>query len=409
MDLIELREKQASFENRLWQVKEERAILFKLLRKFWAKFPISKVKSLEIDDYVLGRYLIDNTESFCYWLEKKLDDLGKISGSPAWQYGVYFGTYKGDKSKKYRHMQRWGDNLEDSFIEVKKAIVNLLDSGKKKDFDSIANNIIADKLKGKILSTYYPDTYLNIFSAEYLNDILLHLNLDDKEILEDYAIYKQERLIKFKNDDIVMRNWSLDEFSVFINDEMLRNFYNADGLNKELTDFVNPKFPPLNTIVIEEVSFDINEASEGSDISATIPAKVERKSQILKKLGTRGELIVLEYERNRLIKNKRPDLAKKIIHVAKTDDTAGYDILSYEIDGKPKYVEVKATKLPPGKAQFYISLNEKNKSEKLQNYNVYIVHGVTTKNPKIWNIGNPFNPFNDRIKIKPITFSVNIN
>jgi hypothetical protein len=238
---------------------------------------------------------------------------------------------------------------------------------------------------------------------------LLHFNLDTKKTIEAQAIYKQERLIKFKNDDKVMQKWTLDEFSVFVNDEMARNFYNPSEINPELEDFINPKFPPLSDLVISTVAFDLTDTAYQNESASTKKGKVERKAKLLKRLGTRGELIVLQYESDYLIENGRKDLAEMIIHTAKTDDSAGYDIISYELDGQRKYIEVKATKLPPGKAQFFISSNEKQKAETLENYSIYIVHGVTTYNPKIWKIGNVFKPLSKKIKIEPISYSVRLN
>lgn len=408
MNLVELREKQASFQNQLPIIREERVALHKVRKKFVSKFPIAGIEKLKLNDYVLGRYFIDNKESFCYWLEKKLEDLGKISGSPAWQYGVYYGTYKKNKDKEYRFMQRWGDTLESAFSEVKASIFQLLEAGRRKNLDAIASNKIADKLKGKILSTYYPEHFLNIFSQEYLNDVLLHFNLDDKTSMTSEAIYKQQKLIEFKNEDKVMVKWALDEFAVFINDEMTRNFYNNNEADPDLEDFVNPKFPPLSELTIETVDFDLTNAAPAK-FAHSKNGTVEKKARLLKKIGTRGELIVIEYEKEYLINNKRKDLAAKIIHTAKTDDSAGYDIISYDIDGRKKYIEVKATILLPGSAQFFISANEKEKAETLTNYLIYIVHGITTYNPKVWKIGNVFSPLNKKMRIEPVAFSVRLN
>lgn len=75
-------------------------------------------------------------------------------------------------------------------------------------------------------------------------------------------------------------------------------------------------------------------------------------------LGLKGELLVITHEKNRLIKAGRSDLAEKIIHVSQIEgDSAGYDIRSYESDGKNRFIEVKTTR---GKAttSFFISPNE---------------------------------------------------
>ena len=61
-------------------------------------------------------------------------------------------------------------------------------------------------------------------------------------------------------------------------------------------------------------------------------------------LGRAGEKWCLEFERNRLSKAGRDDLALQIEWVSVDGgDGAGYDILSFELDGTPRRIEVKTT------------------------------------------------------------------
>lgn len=63
--------------------------------------------------------------------------------------------------------------------------------------------------------------------------------------------------------------------------------------------------------------------------------------------GRRGELLVLQRERERLIAAGRPDLAARVEHVSEADPTSPFDILSFEgAAPEPeakRFVEVKAT------------------------------------------------------------------
>lgn len=98
-----------------------------------------------------------------------------------------------------------------------------------------------------------------------------------------------------------------------------------------------------------------------------------------KRIGDLGELWVLEYERERLIKNGKNKLAAKVKHVAKDKgDGLGYDILSYSIDGKEKLIEVKTTK---GRfnSTFYVTRNELEKSKLVDNYFLYRVYNFDEK------------------------------
>ena len=61
-------------------------------------------------------------------------------------------------------------------------------------------------------------------------------------------------------------------------------------------------------------------------------------------LGRAGEAFVVHYEQLRLQKLGRGNLASKIEHTADVQgDGAGYDVLSFEEDGRERFIEVKTT------------------------------------------------------------------
>ncbi|RNB74127.1 DUF3883 domain-containing protein [Brevibacillus invocatus] len=75
-----------------------------------------------------------------------------------------------------------------------------------------------------------------------------------------------------------------------------------------------------------------------------------------------GEEFVFENARLRLIQDGREDLAEVVRHVSLYDCGAGYDILSYELDGRPRYIECKTT--VGSSMKFEITSNEWNKAKK---------------------------------------------
>lgn len=99
-----------------------------------------------------------------------------------------------------------------------------------------------------------------------------------------------------------------------------------------------------------------------------------------RKLGLDGELLALEYEKRRLSNLGRDDLAKEIIHTSVVQgDGAGYDILSYNEDGSPRYIEVKTTRGSLN-TDFYMSPNEINFSEKCSsNFFLYRIYDFGEK------------------------------
>jgi Domain of unknown function (DUF3883) len=75
-------------------------------------------------------------------------------------------------------------------------------------------------------------------------------------------------------------------------------------------------------------------------------------------LGKAGEEFVLEFERRKLTKLERPDLARKVRWVAMEDgDGAGYDILSFDRSGQERLIEVKTTN-GGARTPFFLTRNE---------------------------------------------------
>ena len=101
------------------------------------------------------------------------------------------------------------------------------------------------------------------------------------------------------------------------------------------------------------------------------------KEQSNKALGLYGEELVIEYEKWNLIKFGKDNLADKIEWISKEiGDGAGFDILSKNLNGTDKYIEVKTTRL--GKeTPFFFSSNELQFSiNKASFYHLYRLFNV---------------------------------
>jgi hypothetical protein len=108
-------------------------------------------------------------------------------------------------------------------------------------------------------------------------------------------------------------------------------------------------------------------------------------------LGRAGEEFVLEIERKKLEKVQRPDLLKKIRWVSAEDgDGAGYDILSFEPDGRERLIEVKTTN-GAARTPFFLSENERQRAAaSAESWRLYRVH-LFAQNPRIFLIAPPLN------------------
>jgi hypothetical protein len=80
-------------------------------------------------------------------------------------------------------------------------------------------------------------------------------------------------------------------------------------------------------------------------------------------LGKQGEELVFAHERQRLISVGRDDLARRVEWTSEIrGDGAGYDVLSFDADGRERLIEVKTTNGAP-LTPFFLSENERAFSE----------------------------------------------
>lgn len=108
-------------------------------------------------------------------------------------------------------------------------------------------------------------------------------------------------------------------------------------------------------------------------------------------LGTAGELFVLEFERSRLRRLGADRLAKRVEHVASAQgDSLGFDVFSFELDGREKLIEVKTTAY--GKeTPFFVTRNEIACSAARPDiYNLYRVYAFR-QNPRLFAVAGDLN------------------
>jgi len=129
----------------------------------------------------------------------------------------------------------------------------------------------------------------------------------------------------------------------------------------------------------------------------------EDERTIKTELGKKGEEAVVKHEKGFLIANGRNDLAENVNRTSETNgNTEKFDVLSYELDGTPKYIEVKTT---TGSANnnFHMSEREVEFSHKhANNYYLYRVYNLDTGNmsAQIIKLKGPI----DREKLKPTNY-----
>jgi hypothetical protein len=396
-DLLEL---QAEFEPVRVANQRHHRDLEKLRLRFTKLFPRSRIPQLTLDEFVQGKR---SKDSFCYWVERETTDLGHIQGAPSTKFGIYYSK----KKNGFQFTKKFGSET-DARTRVLKQITELLDAARRGDVQALRDSPISPMFKGKILFLYFPERFINIFSERHVDHFLSRLRLNTPGSKLD-LISKKELFTEFKNKDDVMKDWTTFEFSDFLYwawpppsrdatvPAKLKNYILTFPAPEDtIPDFIN-----LQAGVVTNSST----TGAGGNGGGTDFDKKNRRNKLT---GNQGEDVVFLAEKIWLQKNGKHSLAKRVEAVCKSNDGAGYDILSFELDGREKPIEVKSTiskaPAPGANFKFYLSANEYEQARKIPNFHLYIVFDVKSKKPQIWPIPKPTSLEPKRLLLKPSAY-----
>lgn len=354
---------------------------------FVKQFSVANIRKMDIDEYVIGK---QSKDSFCYKLERTLAPLGKIVGAPASKFGIYYS----DKTGKYRITKTWAaKSVEESFEALKEELIQLIEAGKREDLNIIRAARISPMFKGKILSTYFPEKYLNVFSEDHLDYFIHFLELDHMIKGCGDIFDKRNVLLEFKNNNSTMATWSLHAFAHFL--YMVYPKVPKEG------DEIGSYYQGAEMIYGDFISFNDEKAHNSTKYKADYDAQNKAK----KMLGERGEYVVMQFEHTKV---QKMGLRKKPKQLSIEDDSLGYDIVSYDETGAQIQIEVKATNLTPKDFHFYFTCNELEAARYYKSsYHVYVVFKPHSANPLIYDMGNPFMG-KDKVKLIPIAYKINV-
>jgi hypothetical protein len=207
-----------SFERSFDASLEGRAI--KSRDQFLRRFPLRRIKSLTLDEYVIGK----RTPTFCKWVEWETEKWAYIQGANSFKFGIYFGKTKSDPKKKYRFADKFGSNKTEAFKNLKRALLDLLEAGKSSNFLGINENLISQLLKAKILSLYFPENFLNVCSKRHLKLLATKLGIPKRPYISEY----QHLLMEVKRGNATTRKWSNPKFMYFLYNKYIPESWSLD-------------------------------------------------------------------------------------------------------------------------------------------------------------------------------------
>jgi len=162
-------------------------------QNFVSRYNIAAIKELSIDDYVITTKV--DTDSFCWNLQNGLASSGSMLGASPYIYGLYMGYTKDERNIcRIRINEKWGDYEEEAFNSIKKEIIHLLEN--IVDISAIRKNKLPRIFKGKLIHTYEPELYANIFSIPQLKFITRELNMYEWGLSSEKA---QRELARFRD------------------------------------------------------------------------------------------------------------------------------------------------------------------------------------------------------------------
>lgn len=321
-----------------------------LREKFIEKFPIDKLGQMTLEQYALGTEKYK--DSFCYWLETELKDLGDIHGSAATKFGVYYGKKQPDNTVKWR----WNKWTENDFDVIRNEIVALVKAGSTRDYTAIENNRLSPMLKGKILASYYPEDYINVFSYEHIKYFLQ----------KAFGVFSypnhfeaQELLHRMKTKIDFVSKWSNLKLAYFLYTAYPDvKIADKEEINTETPQIISGELIPIEA---KNQYFEVERqrSSVNKDVTKICPKPdYELLAKHNATIGKAGEQAVFDFEKKRLIQSGHKELADRVEWVSLKSDSYGYDIKSYNIDGVERHIEVKTNTVSEDMVSFYISAYE---------------------------------------------------
>lgn len=138
--------------------KEEYGNLYKLWEEFSTVWSVEKLKAIDLKSYVEA----GDKNTFCYWIESRLDKLGSVWGGSAFKFGIFSRKEKTEKedsrgalySDDYGWYSKYGKDEATAFQVVKRTVIAIAEAAQRGDLDAIDAIDFGEAIKWKIAFHY---------------------------------------------------------------------------------------------------------------------------------------------------------------------------------------------------------------------------------------------------------------
>jgi len=267
--------------------------------------------------------------------------------------------------------------------------------------------------------------------ADYLSMLILELNgetfnkAEHNRQLQRLLVTRSAQAIEFKHANIsaVLIEMGLPyvfgykprgNYQHMLRDEIEQRLALDASLHATLLRAVEAPIstmPPIANLELVIVPMPAREKKNRGFERPTAPAPAHQRINYLERearnssLGLAGERFVVEVEHKRLWKAGARHLAERIDHVSQSKgDGLGYDVVSFDVDGREKLIEVKTTRYGPH-TPFFVSANEVAVSaDRAAKYALYRVFSFQA-DPKIFVVPGSLR---ESLDLEPLQFRASV-
>ena len=208
-----------------------------LLDDFLSIYPKEKLQEMSLEEYCIGNSDVNNN-NFCYWMERRLEPLGRYFPGSSKSYLIYWNKTD-EEYKVHGYLKTLSDKPEEVMKTLAKDISNMVVND---DPTSMAKKI-GESFILKILSVYYPNEYAPINSRVHINNIisLFGIQCDNDNVFDRnkaiYRFYKEQiqekQISPWAFMSILYNNFNIKDGEVI-----------QDGVIKKEGDFCIVQFHP---------------------------------------------------------------------------------------------------------------------------------------------------------------------
>lgn len=161
--------------------------LFDLYYEFQQKWPRERIEKMSLAEYTK----LGGKDSFCYWMESKLDRMGSIWGGSSAKFGIYEHNVNPKPDTRmciddqYSWYNKYGQDRNLAFEKVRSMILDIIDAVQSDNLEAIDAIDLGEAYKWKIAFHYQKDIYNpNVISVYKHNGLQLLHNLKGKSMAE---------------------------------------------------------------------------------------------------------------------------------------------------------------------------------------------------------------------------------